>query len=157
MKGAVSAAFLAVLVASGVHAQGLTSAQMNYKACPLDAKKRGVEIVKPVCGEPPRKTVDLPSFEEAMNRITTDQLARYEEMLKRLRVEVRQYQQCINNQVMSNGMLPTSTLDLAACADQFAVVDQLGALQEEWTLACAAHNFSEGNSDYPTSCEPQAG
>jgi hypothetical protein len=156
MKSMASAVFLAALMSISAAAQGLTPAQQNFKACPADAKQRGIQVVLPMCGEPPKKTVELPTYEEAYNSITASQLARYEEILDNLRNEVRRYQQCINSRVMSNGALPTATLDLAACADQYAVVDQLGELQEEWTLACHAHNFSENATPYPRECTPQA-
>jgi hypothetical protein len=156
MKPVVSALILAIVLAAPGVAQGLSAAQQNYKACPGDAKKRGIEAVKSLCGEAPIKPVQLPSYEEAYNSITTTQLAKYEEMLVQLRSEVNRYKNCINSRVMSNGSLPTATLDLAACADQFAVVDQLGAMQEEWTLACYAHNFSENMQQYPRNCSPTA-
>jgi len=129
------------------------AAQRNYKACKVEAITQGLQTVVPFCGALPERP-KFPSYDEAWNRTSKEELDVYAQKLARFESDVARYQTCITNRVMADGSLPTITLDYAACADQGAV-EQLAQSTEEWGMSCMAYNDSQTNGKtYPKSCFP---
>lgn len=129
------------------------AAQRNYKACKPEAIVEGTKIVKDFCGTLPVRP-KFPSYDEAWNHTSKEELDVYAQNLARFDAEVSRYQTCISKRVMADGTLPTRTLNYAACADQGAV-EQMAESTEEWGMSCMAYNDSRAKDQhYPKACFP---
>lgn len=74
MKKILATFSLLVASSSIAFAQdALSGAQQNYKRCPIDAMKKGVEVVSPVCGKL-KAAPEFPSYDEAWGRITAGEV-----------------------------------------------------------------------------------
>lgn len=128
------------------------AAQHNYKACPLDVMKKGVELVSPMCGSLPSRPV-FPDYDTAFSaKLSRVELNSFSARLGQFKKLVATYQTCINHRVMADGTLSNQTLNYAACADQWAV-DQKGKSAEEWGFSCLGQNDWENpGSSVPVRC-----
>lgn len=147
---------IAMPLAAGTISDGYrpqNDAQRNYKACKPEAIVQGRTIVKSFCGDLPVRP-KFPSYDEAWNRTSKEELNVFTEKLELFHKQVERYQTCIKTRVMGDGSLQTRTLDYAACADQGAVDDLLQSA-EEWGDSCRAFVDSRVQDPaHPQSCTP---